>query len=189
MAATNALSGPAPGLGPPPPPEMTASQGSPNANPLAGSGQGPGAPPGGQGQPPNLPPQVPAPTHQQTVAALRHFSAIEKELTSILKDPDLGKADLKSKVQDGTVKLVAAGILTPAQGVSQLLTFPSRPYDQKTWLENHFQQATQAATTVLSHHQAAFAGQAVDTTPPDPDNHQDDMAALAGIYGNGGNSK
>jgi len=146
-------------------------------------GQGaPMAPGGSQAAPQGAPMPPPAPSHQQTVAALRHFDAIEKELSGLLADPDLGKSDLKSKIIDGTTKLVANGILTASAAVTELGTVPERPFEQKKWLENHFVQTLQAANAVLGHHAAAFAGQQVDTTPANPDDHQQHMAGLMSNY-------
>ena len=123
----------------------------------------------------------PAPSHQQTVAALRHFAALERELTKLLKDPDLGKADLKSKIIDGTTGLVAGGYLTPAGAVTELGTVPERPFDQKKWLEQHFVQTIAAANQVLGHHQAA-PPDGMDQTTPSMDNHHDLMQGLAKQY-------
>ena len=134
----------------------------------------------GQQQAPAGPP--PAPSHQQTVAALRHFAALERELTTLLKDPDLGKADLKSKIIDGTTGLVAGGYLTPAAAVTELGTVPERPFDQKKWLEQHFIQTIAAANQVLAHHQAAFPGGAPNEAAPSMDDHHDLMQGLASQY-------
>lgn len=140
---------------------------------------------GGQGAP-QAPP--PPPSHQQTVVALRHFSAIEKELGGLLADPDLGKADMKSQIIDGATKLVAGGILTPVQAVTQLGAVPTRPYDQKAWLEKNFSQAVQAQQMVLAHHAAGAAmGQQGDTMPPNPANHAGAVASLAAQYKGGAN--
>src|SRR5215831_3502267 len=57
---------------------------------------GPGMPGQGGGNAP-----VPTPTHGQTVAALRHFHAIQAELEALLKNPALGKSSLKSQIIDG----------------------------------------------------------------------------------------
>jgi hypothetical protein len=116
------------------------------------------------------------------VAALRHFGAIEHELTTLLEDPDLGKSDMKSKIIDGVSSLVAERFLTPVEAVVQLGTVPERPFDQKQWLEQHLSTAVQAQVAVLAHHGAAFAGQNVDTTPPDPDDHLEMMAGLKAHY-------
>ena len=40
--------------------------------------------------------QAPAPNHAQTVAALRHFYMIGKELRGLLADPNVGKSDIRS---------------------------------------------------------------------------------------------
>lgn len=176
----------------PPVPNPDAGQTTPTGNAMAS----PGAPmtPQGAGMPmgqgpmaasPMMPPQAqtPAPTHQQTVVALRHFSAIERELNTLLADPDLGKADMKSKIIDGTTTLVGNGILSPSMAVTMLATVPDKPYDQKVWMQQHLMTTQQAETAVLSHHQAGYLGQTVDNTPPDPDNHQQDVAGLTAMYG------
>ena len=133
------------------------------------------------GGPPQQQPQVPMPTHAQTVAALRHFHMIGEQLESALKDPDLGKSDLKSKIIDGMTKLVAGRIISPAQAVTQLSTFPEKPFDQKAWLANHLMQIKQAEMAVLSHHGNAFAGGGPEPAPH-PDNHMDDMASMMGAH-------
>jgi hypothetical protein len=162
----------------------------PAPNPDALQSQPPSPQPigsGSQGQPPGASPQAqqappPPPTHQQTVAALRHFDAIEQELTALLKDPDCGKADMKSKMIDGMTTLVGRRIVTPASAVMQLGSVPDRPYDQKMFLQNHLQQTMQAAAGVLDHHAQGFAGQSVSTEPPNPDDHIGTMAGLAQQY-------
>lgn len=162
----NALSGPG---GPPPAPDMPQPQSS-------GS-----TPPGG---PPGAPAAPPPPSHQQTVAALRHFGAIEKELTSLLADPEVGKADMKSKLIDGTTSLVATGILTPQTAVQQLATFPEKPFDQKKWIEQHFTQTIKASSAILDQHRKGFKGQPAPQGAQEynPDDHQHVMAGLAKNY-------
>ena len=171
----NALSSPAGGPPPAPNPNPQDTSGAAPPTPY-GSGNALGGPPQGQ-QPP-----APAPTHQQTITALRHFSAIEEELSELLSDPDLGRADLKSKIIDGATRLVSTGILTPADAVSELGSVPERPFDQRQWLEQQFQAAVQGQVDILAHHQAGYGGQDVDTTPPDPANHAGDIAALLSQY-------
>ena len=128
------------------------------------------------------PQPVPAPTHQQTVAALRHFGAIERELTTLLRNPDVGKTDMRSQIIDGTTSLVASRIIKPAEAVMQLGSVPDRPYDQRKWLETHLAQTVQAQNIVLDHHRMAFSGQDVDSTSPNPDAHADMMGSLMSQY-------
>lgn len=175
----NALSS----LGGPPP--------APNPQPMQSPAGGSALAPANAPNAPNAPPQqqAPAPSHQQTVAALRHFDAIERELRGLLMDPDLGKTDMRSQIQDGAVKLVAGGIMTAAQAVAQLTTVPDRPFDQRKWVEQHFQQTIQSATAVVAHHQAAFAGAPPPQQIAGPDQHAAVMSGLLahyqGLNGNG----
>jgi len=166
----NALSS---GIGGPPP--------APNPSPIGNQmPQTMGAQPQ---QAPQAPP--PPPNHQQTVAALNHFAAIEKELTTLLKDPACGRSDMRSEAIDGATKLVASGFLSPSEAITELATFPERPFDQKKWIEGHLTQTIQSAQGILTHHAAGFAGQQVDTTPPNHDNHIATMRGLVSNYKGG----
>jgi hypothetical protein len=137
------------------------------------------------GMPPAPPQQMPAPSFQQTVAALRHFNAIGKQLVIALKDPDLGRTDLKSKIIDGMTTLVADRIIPPGQAVTQLATFPERPYEQRAWLLQHLQQTAVARNAVLDHHRLTNMPQPAVPPTPSADTHLDDMAGLQGHYGGG----
>lgn len=127
--------------------------------------------------------QMPAPSHQQTVAALRHFAAIGKQLEVALKDPDLGKSDMRSKLIDGMTTLVADRIIPPGQAVTQLATFPDRPFEQKTWLIQHYKQTQQARDAVLSHHAMANAGGGPESTPSGDTHMQDLQGMMSAHYG------
>jgi hypothetical protein len=113
---------------------------------------------GSQAQPGGNPAQMPAPSHDQTVAALRHFQTVANELRELLMNPDIGKSDMKSSIIDGITKLVADRIMSPAQAVSTLATVPDRPFDQKQWVETHFQEQIQAQAAVLDHHRQSNMG-------------------------------
>lgn len=134
-----------------------------------------GAPALGAGQQPaqGQPQQPPAPTHGQTVAALRHFDAIKAKLASALRDPAVGKSNIKKKIVDGMAELVADRIFTPAIAAQQLASVPDEPFQQKQWLLNHYRGALQGELTILVQHAAAHQGvpeHMIDTTA-DPDNH------------------
>jgi len=162
--------------GPPAPDAGPAGAVQPQGNGLA-SAPGPSAPNAMQGQQ-----GPPPPSHQQVVVGLRHMHAIEVELTGLLSDPDCGKTDIRSKIIDGATGLVAKGILTAAQAVTQLGQVPDRPFDQRQWLEQHFMQTVQAQTALLAHHQQGFVDQQPDATPPNPDQHQAMVGALTQHY-------
>ena len=168
-------------LSTPPAPNPDAGQQSGALSSFGGQSPGmapPGAMQGPQAGPPQAPSQIPAPNHAQTVAALRHFHAIGKQLEMALKDPDLGKASVKSKVIDGMTNLVAQRILSPGEAVKQLSTFPERPFEQKAWLANHMMQAQQAEMAVLTHHAMAFGGQGEADSASNPDSHMDDINGM-----------
>jgi hypothetical protein len=152
----------------------------PDMHHMQGPLMAPNAPPGQGGQPPQAPP---APTHAQTVATLRLFQAVISELNQIAKNPDLGKASVKSQIIDGTSKLVAERLISPAAAVTTLATVPEKPYEQKVWIQNQMQQTMVARAAVLAHHAAAFAGQGPQPTP-DTDGHMDDVNSMvASHYG------
>lgn len=145
-------------------------------NPLQ-AGPAPQGPPQ-PGQAPQQP--MPAPTHAQTVAALRHFDAIERQLEPLMKNPTLGKASVKSQIIDATTKLVAGRILSPGEAVRQLGTVPEDPAQQKRWVQDHFANAMKGRDAVLAHHQQAFAGSPEEAHEAGggADSHLDDMAGL-----------
>ncbi len=162
---------------PPPQPQQNAA-----GNAFA---QGPQA--AGGGPPPQ---QAPPLTHQQAVAALRHFDAIARELEHFLKDPDLGKVDIKDKVIEGTTKLVANRMIKPAEAVQQLGTFPADPIMQRKWVQEHFQSVVMAQNAVLDHHAASNPGTGdwaieAEKSKSKPDTHMDDMASIMTHYKGG----
>lgn len=124
----------------------------------------------------------PAPTHAQTVAALRHFDAIKGELTTILKNPALGRSDVKSQIIDGVAKLVSERMISPGQAVIQLSQVPTDPLQQRKWIQTQMMQAVQAERGIIAHHAIGFAGQGPEPTPG-RDDHMDTMAALQSNYG------
>lgn len=143
-------------------------------------------PQGGAPQQQQAQQQPPVLSHQQAVAALRHFHAIDKELMTLLKDPDLGRADLKSAIIDGATGLVANRIIAPGQAVAQLADVPEKPRDQKKWVEQHYQQNKLAANTVLDHYRQANpdprAAIAAAAQPHDPDQHMRTMSGVMAAY-------
>jgi hypothetical protein len=170
------------GTTPPPAPLQDAPQ-----NSLQQQGAAQSSPPAGAPQAAPAPP-----THQQTVAALRHFDMIKGELMPLLKDPTLGKSDLKSKIIDGVTKLVSERVLAPAQAVMQLSQVPSDPIQQRKWLQTQMAQTMQAENAILDHYGAG--NPSMHGNPQDHmsesdhgsrDDHMGHMAALAANYGGG----
>lgn len=138
--------------------------------------------PGAQAQ--QSPSASPAPTHAQTVAALRHFSAIGKVLDGLLLDPAAGKSDMKSQIIDGVTSLVGQRIMSAATAVQQLSDVPDTPFKQRQWLQQHAQAIKQAEVAVLAHHGNAYGGvpEAMIDKRSNPDSHMDDVKALSAHY-------
>lgn len=134
-------------------------------------------PQGGQQQ------QIPQPTHAQTVATLRHLGAIKRELMTLMKNPDLGKSDMKSAIIDGVTKLVADRIIPATTAVTKLATVPERPFDQKKFVEQDYLQTMQAESAILDHHRSHSVG-AGDYElenklhSSNPDNHMQDISSM-----------
>lgn len=126
----------------------------------------------------------PAPTHGQTVAALRHFGAISKVLDGLLTSPEAGKSDMKSQIIDGVTSLVGQRIMSAATAVQQLSDVPDTPFKQRAWLQQHAAAIKQAEVAVLAHHGGAYGGtpEAMIDKRSNPDNHMDDVKALSAHY-------
>jgi len=150
------------------------------------NGLQPSGPPASGAAPPAAPP--PPPTHEQTVAALRHFDAIKGELTVLLKDPAAGRSDLKSKIIDGVTKLVSERILSAPQAVQQLAQVPSDPLQQRKWMQTMLAQTVQAEQGIVEHHRNTnlgsgdWATEAAQHHNTNPDEHMEHMKALSANY-------
>lgn len=133
-----------------------------------------------QQQPQQQQQQIPAPTHAQTVAAMRHFWAIRDVIAEVMQDPALGKSSVKKRIVDGVAELVANRILTPGDAVKELMEVPERPYDQKQWLIDADRMARQAQIAVLDHYAYGHQGVAAHLIDreSDPEDHLDHMAGL-----------
>lgn len=153
----------------------------------------PAAPQSGAAPPQQAGGQAPPapPTHAQTVAALRHFDAIRKEIGMILKDPALGKSNVKSKITDGVVRLVSGQFMSPTDAVDTLTKVPEEPLQQMQWAKAMEQQARQAENGILDHYGAtnpnmgAVQDHMAMPSGYDPNDHADHMAAVMANYSGG----
>jgi uncharacterized membrane protein YccC len=126
------------------------------------------------------------PSHQETVAALRHFYAIKNELQVLQKNPALGHSSIKSAAIDGATKLVSEGFLTPAAAIEQLSSLPDEPLQQLQWVKKMLAQTLQAANGVLDHHsQNTPASLDWATESRLPAYHRDNhLAIMSGLQAN-----
>lgn len=125
-------------------------------------------------------------SHAQTVAALHHFDAIQKEIEGLLKSPEVGRSSIKSAIIDGATSLVANRIISPAQAVQQLGTVPDDPLEQRKWLRKQLEQTVQAENIVLAHRSASTQGGSAPeedhAAQYDPDTHIDTMVGVHSQY-------
>jgi hypothetical protein len=128
-----------------------------------------------------------APSHKETVAALRHFMAIVDGLKTLANNPALGRSDMKDPIIDAVTSLVMHRMLKSAEAVIQLSTVPAEPGKQKQWVMEKLQQAIQAQNNVLDHHSMSHHGTLDWATESqheayDPDDHLSTMEGLMGHY-------
>lgn len=119
-------------------------------NPMGG-----GAAPGGAAGP-QMP--APAPTHEQTVAALHHTSQIQKRMGKLLGNPALGKKDARSDIVDAGLDLAQEGLVSIPHVVEQMKTLPSDPAGQLRWVQMQVLMSKLAQRAVLEHHVGAHEG-------------------------------
>lgn len=149
-------------------------------NPDAGSGN----PLQSGGQPQAAAP-IP-PSYEQVVAAMRHTDAVKGELATLLKNPALGRSDVKSAIIDGTTKLVAERFMSPEDAVIQLSKVPSDPIAQRKWLQTMLAQTQQSENAILDHYGAGnpHVGTVADHVKRDHGKRDDHMMHLRALGAN-----
>lgn len=157
---------------------------------LAGvmQGGGAGGPPATPAGPPGAGPQgmqqTPAPSHEETIAGLHHFTSVMKPLAKMSKNPQLGKENIQGDILDGIAGLMANGVMSLPEAMNIIRTIPQDPPAQRNWVMQHLRQAGMARDNLLEHYSAAG---------PDlnaqhgwtKDSHQDHMKGLRARYGIG----
>jgi hypothetical protein len=129
----------------------------------------------------------PAPTHEQTVAGLRHLAAVYDQLLEAKRDPDLGRTNVRGKVIDGLTTLVSRNMVGPGDAVNELVTFPERPFEQKQWVDQKLAECQRAQSALLDHHRSAHVGTgdwALESLTPqaNSDDHRAHMNGLVAHY-------
>lgn len=172
------------------PPLTPGQQAQADPNPLLAQGvETPGIA-GPQGGAPGIMRPPPAPSHQETVAALRHFHEIQRQLGPLLKNPKIGKSDMKGEVYTVGALLLGDGFMSLPEVMTALKSFPKEPIDQRKWIEQHYNNAVAAQQKVLDDHAAHvgpgsgdFATEWGAKTALDPDMaHGDLMSSIMGHY-------
>lgn len=145
--------------------------------------QAPQAPQGVPGLVQQPPQARPAPTHAQTIAALHRFGEIEKASSKLLKDPDVGRKNIRPKVLEMGADLIGSRVLSLAEFMSGIGNFPSADdmLGQKKWLEKLRDTNIQGQMSVLQDH-ANAPPEAADAAQWTPDSHAEHMGALINKY-------
>ncbi len=122
--------------------------------------QQPGGAPGGA---PGAGP--PAPSHEQTAAALYHLNEFQRQWKKLLDIPDIGKKDIKGDVLEMMADVMGEGLVTLPQVMNELKQLPTDALGQRQWVEEHFKKAQQAAVAILTHHAQAFPRTGLEPIP------------------------
>lgn len=153
------------------------------ANPQAAQPQAPQALQGVGGLVQQPPQARPTPTRAETVAGLHRCREIEQASGRLLKDPDVGKANIRPKVMTMGADLIANRVMTLSQFMQGIKNYPSAEdfLGQKKWVERLLQSNLQAQMTLLQDHSQS------PPEPPDaeqwsPDSHADHVASLIHKY-------
>ena len=132
--------------------------------------------------------QKPAPTHAQTVAALMHLSAVQ-EMLGLTQLPELGKANIRPEIYDATAELMAQGLVTLPQVMTEIRNIPADPPGQRTWVTTHLRNIALAKEQILSDHAQAFPGNGdvqseMASIPPQDQSvsHVDNMKSIVNHY-------
>lgn len=98
----------------------------------------------------------PAPSAAQTLAAMKHFAVMKKNLERLMNDPAVGKSNVRPKIFDMAAKMLGDGFMTLPRLMNEIKTLPTDPTEQKKWLMKHLEQVTQAEQAVAVQHADAF---------------------------------
>ncbi|WP_176025795.1 hypothetical protein [Burkholderia vietnamiensis] len=69
--------------------------------------------------------------------ALKQQQGIRGMIGSLAVDPDIGKADMSTKIAGQISDAVQSGLLPLDQGIREIQSIPSDPKAQAGWIQNH----------------------------------------------------
>jgi hypothetical protein len=127
----------------------------------------------------------PAPTKAQTTAAVQRFSAIQSAMRVVMEDKDFGKSNIRPVLLDEASKLLGTKLLSLPEVMNSIKDLPDDPIEQKSFVQNIYNSAQKAESSVLDHHGAAVAtGMLPPNGGPDYDTgqHEQHMNGLMGHY-------
>ena len=123
-------------------------------------------------------------TKQQLIAGLHHLNAFQKQFSPLLKNPELGKGNVRPKIFDASAALIGQGIFSVPEVMKGIKDLPDDPLGQKKWLEQKLSGVMMAEQKLISDYIGQGPGQ--DTGPEyTPDSHREHMTGLMGNYKRG----
>lgn len=127
----------------------------------------------------------PAPTKAQTTAAVQRFSAIQNAMRGVMENPAFGKSNVRPELLNAASKLLGTKLLSLPEIMNSIKDMSDDPIEQKSFIQNIYNQAKSSESSVLDHHGAAVAA---GMLPPnggddyDAGNHEQSMQGLLEHY-------
>lgn len=130
-------------------------------------------------------------THEQVVAAMHRFGAVERQMKKVMASPEFGKANIRPKLFDAAADLLGMRVLTLPELMNAIKNLPPDPTQQKAFVENIHNNARAAQMKVLGDYRQATLGaepEAADFKSGwSDDTHGDHFASMMGQYKGSGN--
>lgn len=130
----------------------------------------------------------PAPSHAQTVAALTHLQAVQKQMDALSRLPGIGKENVRPQIFDSIAELLSQRMFTLPQVMTEIKTIPADPPGQRNWVLAHLRQISEAQKQILMDHAQGNPGTGdlpteLAASQQDPaKSHTDMMGELVGHY-------
>ena len=120
----------------------------------------------------------------QLMSGLHHLGSIQKALSPLLRNPVLGKNNIRPKLFDAMATLIGQGTMSVPEVINGMKDLPDDPLAQKKWLESKVAKTMQAEQKLVNDYIAQGPG-AEPEGEWSMDNHKDHMAGLMGNYKRG----
>lgn len=124
-------------------------------------------------------------TKQQVIAGLHHLGAFQKQFGPLLKNPGIGKTNIRPKIFDAAASLIAERTYTVPEVMNGIKDLPDEPLEQKKWLETKLANAAMAEKKLVADYIAQGPGAEPDGPDWSLDSHRDHIGGLMGNYKRG----
>lgn len=124
-------------------------------------------------------------TKQQLIAGLHHLNAFQQQFSPLLRNPEIGKSNVRPKIFDASASLIGQGIFSVPEVMNGIKDLPDDPLGQKKWIEKKLSDAMMAEKKMVSDYIGQGPGQEPEGPEWSMDNHKDHMAGLMGNYKRG----